>query len=124
MCVIAAVMLLGSYQLALSQSNVPRLAPSMKGYELYSWKMSKGWYFTLLVGTNRLKKYVEATSPKARIKGVSALKRKLRELPAGSEVFWSSGRFSKMSLPTKGIVDELSAYCEHRGIRLIRPAGY
>ena len=104
---------------AAGQSNESKPLHSMKGYELYSWHTDKGWYFSLLVGTNRLKKYAEATSPKVRINGVAALKRKLGELPRGEEVFWSSERFRKMSLPPKGIVDELNTYCEQRGIKLV-----
>jgi hypothetical protein len=117
--IFAATLLLGSYHIAIAQSNESKPPHSMKGYELYSWQTHNGWYFSLVMGTNRLKKYAEVTSPKVRINGVAALKRKLRALPAGEEVFWSSERFRKMSLPPKGIADELSAYCEQRGIKLI-----
>jgi hypothetical protein len=118
--ILAAILLLGFYHMAIAQSNESKLPRSMKGYELYSWQTHKGWYFSLLVGTNRLKKYAEVTSHKVRINGVAALKRKLRELPTGEEVFWSSKRFRKMSLPPQRIIDELSAYCERVGIKLIR----
>lgn len=118
--IFAAILLFGCYHIAIAQSTESKLPHSMKGYELYSWHTHKGWYFSLMVGTNRLKKYTEATSSKVRINGVAALKRKLGELPRGEEVFWSSKRFRKMSLPPEGIVDELSAYCERRGIKLIR----
>jgi hypothetical protein len=117
--IFAAILLFGCYHITIAQSNESKLPHSMKGYELYSWHTHKGWYFSLLVGTNRLKKYAEATSPKVRINGVTALKRKLGELPRGEEVFWSSERFRKMFLPPKGIVDELNTYCEQRGIKLI-----
>lgn len=116
----AAILLFDCYHVAIAQSNESKLSHSMKGYELYSWQTTrKDWHFSLLAGTNRLKKYAEATSPKVRIKGVAALKGKLSELPEGEEVFWSSKRFSKMSLPPKKILDELNTYCEQRGIRLI-----
>lgn len=118
--IFAAILLLGSYHIAIAQSNESKLPHSMKGYELYSWQTQKGWYFSLVVGTNRLKKYAEVTSPKVRINGVAALKRKLGELPRGEEVFWSSKGLRKMSLPAKGIVEELNLYCEERGIKLIR----
>jgi hypothetical protein len=116
----AAILLFGCYHIAIAQSNESKLPHSMKGYELYSWQTHKGWYFSLLVGTNRLKKYAEVISHKVRINGVAALKRKLGELPRGEEVFWSSERFRKMSLPPKEIVDELNTYCEQRGIKLNR----
>lgn len=118
--ILAAILLLGSYHLAVAQSNESKLARSMKGYELYSWRTPKGWSFSLLVGTNRLKKYAEATSPKVRLNGIAAIKRKLSQLPAGEQVFLASKRFREMALPPKEIVDELSAYCEQRGINLVR----
>ena len=118
MPIFAAALLVGSFHVAFAQSNESKLTHSMKGYELYSWQTHKGWHFSLLVGTNRLKKYAEATSPKVRINGVAALKRKLRELPRGEEVFWSAKRFRKMSLPPPRILEELNAYCERLGLRL------
>ena len=118
--IFAAVLLSNCCQITAAQSNEFKLLHSMKGYELYSWHTREGWYFSLLVGTNRLKKYAEVISPKVRINGVAALKRKLGELPRGEEVFWSSKRFRKMSLPPTGIVEELNLYCERRGIKLIR----
>jgi len=92
----------------------------MKGYELYSWHTRQGWYFSLLVGTNRLKKYKEVTAPGVRLRGVAALKRKLHQLPKGEEVFWVLGRFPQIVLPPQGIEDELNAYCAQQGLKLIK----
>lgn len=115
---LAAVLLFGGFRAVVAQSNSANLRHSMKGYELYSWRSHNTWNFSLLIGTNRLKKYSEVVSSKVRINGVAALKRKLSTLPGGEEVFWSSRRFRKLSLPSKNILDELQAYCEERGIRL------
>ena len=112
------MVLFGVYYPARAQSDQPTLRHSMKGYELYSWKTSKGWHFSLLVGTNRLKTYEEATSQRIRIDGVDALKKKLSQLPAGEEVFWATRRFRQMSRPPKRIVDELSSHAEQLGIKM------
>lgn len=39
-----------------------RLPHSPKGYELYSWQAGDEWRFTLITGTNRLKRYEEIVS--------------------------------------------------------------
>ncbi|HEX8708697.1 MAG TPA: hypothetical protein VF723_10685 [Pyrinomonadaceae bacterium] len=120
--VLAALFLCGYCQSAIAQSDDAARARSMKGHELYSWRARGGWYFSLLVGTNRLKSYAEVTSRRVRIGGVAALKRELGKLPAGEEVFWSSGRLRGLSLPPPRIVEELRAYCERRGVRLVGAA--
>jgi hypothetical protein len=61
---------------------------SMKGYELYSWRTNGDWYFSLLMGTNRLKTREEISAPKNRLSSVRALKEKLQQLPKGEEVIW------------------------------------
>ena len=44
---------------SLTSSNLT----SMKGWELYSWQSSDGWYFALVEGTNRLKTFEEISAP-------------------------------------------------------------
>jgi len=90
----------------------------MKGYELYSWKIRGDWYFALLVGTNRLKTRREVSSPKARVRGVEALKRKLDRLAEGEEVTWAGGLAPGAVLPPEKIVEEVKNYCGRRGIIL------
>ncbi|HEX8473159.1 MAG TPA: hypothetical protein VF666_03945 [Pyrinomonadaceae bacterium] len=92
--------------------------PHMKGYELYSWQTGGEWYFSLLPGTNRLKTHAEVTSRKARMRGIAALKRSLRRLPEGGEVFWTTRGMPRMSLPPRAVLDEMSVYCRERGITL------
>ena len=116
MPILALALLLGCFQAHLAQSREVRLPHSMKGYELYSWKFRGDWHFSLLVGTNRLKTRNEVTSPKVRLKGVEALKRKLKQLAKGEEVSWPAGRVAGTVLPPEEIIDEVKSYCEERGI--------
>ncbi|HUR97649.1 MAG TPA: hypothetical protein VMZ26_06215 [Pyrinomonadaceae bacterium] len=90
----------------------------MKGYELYSWQSSGQWYFALLVGTNRQKTRQEVVSPRARIKGIAGLKRKLDLLPEGEELSWSSHRIPKMKMPPRSVVDEIIDHCHKRRLIL------
>ncbi|MEI8375615.1 MAG: family 16 glycosylhydrolase [Planctomycetota bacterium] len=62
-----------------------RTKTSFKGWELYIWKEKGDTYFSLMVGTNRLKTDEEIS--KASVKGLDAIKPKLAELNAGEEVF-------------------------------------
>ena len=117
--VLAVALVLGSGQASLAQSRVAKLPPhSMKGYELYSWKIRGDWYFALLVGTNRRKTRREVSSPKARVRGVEALKRKLDRLAEGEDVIWAGRLAPWAMLPPEKIVEEVKNYCGHRGIIL------
>ena len=91
------------------------LAGSMKGYELYSWQVREVWYFSLLVGTNRLKAPDEVFAPETRLEG---LERELDKLPEGEQVFWSAQRVWNTTLPPDEMIDAIRAYCRERGILL------
>ena len=93
-------------------------ARSMKGYELYSWQMQGAWYFSLVVGTNRLKTFEEVSSPEVRMQGIEALKRKLHTLAGGEQVFWLGQRVPGMDWPSDEMVDAIHAYCVERDIQL------
>jgi uncharacterized protein YceK len=95
-----------------------RLAGSMKGYELYSWQVGEVWYFSLLVGTNRLKTPDEIFAPETRLEGLKALERELDKLPRGERVFWSAQRVQNTALPPDEMIDTIRAYCRERGILL------
>jgi hypothetical protein len=95
-----------------------RLAGSMKGYELYSWQEGEVWYFSLLVGTNRLKTPDEISAPETRLEGLKALERELDRLPGGERVFWSAQRVRNTALPADEMMDAIRAYCRERGILL------
>ena len=116
--VVAACLLSGGRQPSLAQSGDSKLPHSMKGYELYSWKSRGEWHFSLVVGTNRLKTFREVSSPKIRVRGIDALKRRLNRLVKGEEVSWSVRLVPRTVLPPGEIIDEVKNHCEGRGIIL------
>lgn len=116
--ILALSMQLGCYQTSLAQSREASLAPSMKGYELYSWKVRGRWHFSLLVGTNRLKNRKEVTQSKVRLEGVEALKRKLNLLAKGEQLTWSTDLVPGTVLPPMEIIEAVRAYCNRRSIIL------
>lgn len=117
--VLVIALLLGSGQVSSAQSREENLPPhSMKGYELYSWKISGEWYFALLVGTNRIKTRREVSSPRVRIRGVDALKRKLDRLAEGEEVTWAGRLRPWAVLPPEKIVKDVKNYCDGRRLKL------
>jgi hypothetical protein len=119
MPIVVLVLLIGYCHIGFAQSGKGALPPhSMKGYELYSWKVRGEWYFSLLVGTNRLKTKKEVTSARVRVKGIEALKALLNQLASGEEVFWSAGLLPQMNLPPDKIIEDIKTYCERRGIML------
>jgi hypothetical protein len=113
-----ALCLLGTGQPIPAQAQGVDAPHSMKGYELYSWHAAGDWYFSLLVGTNRLKTRDEVTAQETRLLGVEALKEKLQKLPKGEEVIWSVGLVPGMSLPADEVIKEIRVYCDERGIKL------
>ncbi len=107
------------------------LPHSMKGYELYSWKVDDEWHFTLITGTNRLKTVEEITTGEGvidtegwvriSVTGVDAIKGTLACLPVGEQVFWVGGwylYFDILTLPPQEIIDEVQAYCQGLGLSL------
>ncbi len=104
--------------------------PTMKGYELYSWKRDGIWYYALVEGTNRSKSYEEITSDKIALKGTSALRAKLEKLPKGAEVIWTTGvdpaarktaegKTPRLELPSGTRVRKIKKYCDQIGIKLM-----
>ena len=115
---IVASLLFGCGRASFAQTRDAKLPHSMKGYELYSWKSHGEWYFSLVVGTNRLKTFNEVSSPKIRVRGVRALMLRLNQLVSGEDLTWSAGLMPRTVLPPGKIVAEVKSYCEKRGIVL------
>jgi len=103
--------------------------PAPKGYELYSWPDSKGgWNFCILYGTNREKVTEEVFSEKTLLRGLDQLKREIRDLPAGAQVFWVSripsgtGPRAKgsesLTYPPQNIRDEVIACAKKHHIHI------
>lgn len=75
-------------------STTATAAPSMKGWELYSWSdktCSDKVCFALVVGTNRIKSEAEI---KRTPLSLHLLEAKLAKLGKGEEVFWNASSAS------------------------------
>ena len=95
-----------------AHSTKERTTASMKGWELYIWLDGGENYFSLLVGTNRLKSDEEIAQ--AAVKGLDAIKPKLNELKEGQYVT-VLGRNRNERVPE----DQAKAVAEHcRTIKL------
>ena len=123
--IIAAATLLLMTSAAWGQSP----QQSMKGYELYSWKVKGRWHYSVLAGTNRAKGYDEITSNDTERIGIEALKSELKNIPKGEEVFWRSAAHPGikkplgkgapiLELPSRKRINRIKAYCSKLGIRL------
>jgi len=87
---------------------------SMKGWELYVWQEGDQLHYSLLGGTNRLKDDGEITA--AAVKGMEALKSKLRELEAG-EIITVVGRRLQDEAP-QDAAKAVGEYCRHIGLKV------
>lgn len=126
--VIATALLLASVsgcQVKLGATNSPSITAestmplAMKGYELYSWTEGGEWYFSLLVGTNRLKTRQEVTAETAAVKGIEAIERSLARLSKGEQVFWTIRDIPGMALPLESTVNQIKEFCAKQGIELV-----
>jgi hypothetical protein len=102
------------------------------GYELYSWKDSKGdWAFCILGVTDREKTVKEVFNKKATLRGLSQLKEKLSSLPEESIIIWYDRVTSGPRIRTKGseklkyppadVVEEVKRFAAGRGIKINGP---
>ncbi|HUT20017.1 MAG TPA: hypothetical protein VM366_12760 [Anaerolineae bacterium] len=73
------------------------LPASPKGYELYSWRLGREWYHTLVTATNRAKtveeitageNVVEDTWAMLTLRGIHDLEVTIERLPAGTALIW------------------------------------
>jgi hypothetical protein len=111
------------------------LPPSLKGYELYSWRDGDNWYFTLITGTNRTKTLAEITSQdsiieeggwvKITVIGLQELLVVLDRLPHSEQIFWLNGKrldhpeeISIFAFPPGEVVEQVRKHSEQRGIKL------
>ena len=122
--------LAGCREAAAQLPTVP-LPASMKGYELYSWRLGKAWRFTLVTGSNRLKTIAEATSRESRIEGewvkitvegVTDLKAVLDMLPSGATVSWAAPDLPsgfvmpwvRLGLPPEPTIEAVRVHCDQQ----------
>ena len=117
-------LLLSLILLALSMGACQKANPpipeqgveSMKGYELYSWEKDGGWYFSILIGTNREKSIEEIQSPDAALKGMDELEAALQSIPAGQYVTWSARE--PLAFPPENLIRQVQQICKDRGLEL------
>lgn len=121
---------------AVSPQSMSPLPRSFKGYELYSWRSGRTWYFTLITGTDRLKTLDEITSlknvedrdwVKITVVGVAELKSVLSRLPSGAQVFWDGAHPTepgstqsqvRLRMPPRRLIREMQTHCAELGLRL------
>ena len=111
------------------------LPRSMKGYELYSWRVGREWFFTLVTGTNRPKTYqevaldtntVEENWVKVTVRGTPDLEATLDQLPPDTQVAWHGPRVLKQSglrpgdlaFPPREVIEDIETHCHELGIQL------
>lgn len=117
------------------------LPHSAKGYELYSWETGRGWSFSLMTGTNRLKTYEEIMSGMwipaedivtgsewvaLTVQGIEELTALLDRLPRGETVTWRGEGWLEqagvasgdLQLPGPDVMEEVEAACRDLGLEL------
>jgi hypothetical protein len=118
---------------SLSLTPLPH---SPKGYELYSWQAGEARRFTLITGTNRLKRYEEIVSTenivteagwvKLSVQGTENLKAVLNRLRVGEEVTWIGRGWleaagvtaGNIQLPGRDVIEEIESHCRRLSVRL------
>jgi hypothetical protein len=110
--------------------NVPH---SMKGYELYSWPEGNKWYFSVMVGTNRIKTYAEVISNTPSqvhlitVTGIDTLKQVLARFPENEYITWIGkgwlqnawgSNFGNLQLPPQNYIDEITQFCTQKKLNL------
>jgi hypothetical protein len=101
-----------------SESMKVGVLKSMKGWELYSWQKPEGWYYALVVGTNRIKTFEEISANDVTVLGLEVLKAKLSQLVAGEEIYWSNRGVPNTQFPPEDVVNVVKTYCEACGLQL------
>jgi hypothetical protein len=111
------------------------LPSHMKAYELYSWRVDREWYYTLIAGSYRPKTVdeitlgentVEEVRVKLTIHGVHDLQATLEQLPPNAQVKWwgprgleqAGMRPGDLALPSHRVVNDVQEQCQELGIHL------
>lgn len=93
---------------------VPESHALMKGVELYCWRESGAWFFSLVAGKNSGTDKTEILAQKMR--GSQGLKKKLRKLPEGTSIFLNPHQVTgmKFSTPPPSILKDLQRVAKER----------
>jgi hypothetical protein len=100
-----------------------------KIFELYSWQQSQGkWVSSLLPAVSNAGFHPDVIRNSSdAIPGLSALEKRLKTLPAESEIIWldhATGMWKKakgwdsIKLPPTKVVQRVRQYCEERHLKL------
>lgn len=135
MCAIAitanlAINFLYSLQSASAQPDINRKEgdtpisrgkESFKGWELYSWNENGQWFYSLLIGTNRIKTCDEVKNPDAK-KNLAQILDEIRKLAPEQYLGWSinmgaAPKDCNLAYPPKGEVEQIRALCKERHIQ-------
>lgn len=104
-----------------SKLDTITFAPSMKGWELYSWASGNDFKYSILMGTNRNKTYNEVITNEIAVTGKDSLKMLLDKFPAKEEIFWKgqgTGEWENLSFPDQKTVGEIKNYCLQKELNL------
>lgn len=104
-----------------SKLDAITFAPSMKGWELYSWANGNDWKYSILMGTNRNKTYSEVIANEIAVTGKDSLKMLLDKFPAKEDIFWrgkGTGEWANLSFPDQNIISEIKNYCQQKELNL------
>jgi hypothetical protein len=104
-----------------SKLDTITFAPSMKGWELYSWASGNDWKYSILMGTNRAKTYDEVVTNKIAVIGKDSLKMLLDKFPAKEEIFCTgkgTGEWANLSFPSQTTIDEITNYATQKALTL------
>jgi len=106
---------------------------SFKGYELYSWPEGNKWYFSILVGTNRIKTYNEVISSipseinLITVVGIDTLKLALARFPENEYITWIGqgwlqntwgGNYGNLQLPPQNFIADITQFCNQKNLNL------
>jgi hypothetical protein len=96
------------------EARSPKGQTSMKGWELYIWQDGGDTYFSMMVGTNRLKSDEEIAQ--AAVKGLAAIKPKLDLLKEGQYVFVHGRRLAAPAPEHQA--KAVTEYCREAGLKV------
>ena len=78
---------------------------SVKGWELFTWKSGDNWKYSLLIGTNRVRKTEEIWANPYVVQGKEQLKLLLRQMPSGEEIIWRGPEWTQ-----ENVIDEINQF--------------
>ena len=92
--------------------------PSMKGWNIYSWKDGNARYYSVVRGTNRMKTCDEIKENDIAVEGTRLLKRIIDKLPEGDYIGWHNGLLDcSFSDPSDQTINEIERHWRLNGLK-------